>query len=179
MADGDTLGPPMVAWTLLYQMYTAIFKTMERELLPMGVSPPQVLALAAIKLSSEPMTPGRLAALLAQETQSLTGLVDRMEAQGLVQRMRDLPDRRTIRLALTAAGEAKLAAVMPRNEQIAAQVFAGLNARRLAALTRLLEEMRPVALQRAGLDPARSHGWPPMPSAAGGPKDMTSAGAPV
>jgi len=167
MADGDALGPPMVAWTLLYQMYTAIFKTMERELLPAGVSPPQVFALAAIKLSREPMTPGRLAALLAQETQSLTGLVDRMEAQGWVQRMRDLPDRRAIRLTLTAAGEAKLAELMPRNEQAAEQVFAGLNARRLAELTGILEEMRPVVLQRVGLDPARSRGWPPMPSAAG------------
>ena len=179
MADGDTLGPPMVAWTLLYQMYTAIFKTMERELLPMGVSPPQALALAAIKLSSEPMTPGRLAALLAQETQSLTGLVDRMEAHGLVRRMRDLPDRRTIRLVLTAAGEAKLVEVMPRNEQAAAQVFAGLDMRRLDELTRILEEMRPVVLQRAGLDPARSHGWPPIASAAGGSKDATSTGAAV
>ncbi len=168
MADTDALRAPMVAWTLLYQTYTAIFKTMERELLPLGVSPPQAFALAAIKLSLEPMTPGRLAALLAQETQSLTGLVDRMEAQGWVQRIRDLPDRRTIRLALTAAGVAKLAEVMARNEQAAEQVFAGLNARRLAELTGILEEMRPVVLQRVGLDPARSHGWPPMPSAAGG-----------
>ena len=174
MADVDTLGPPMVAWALLYQMHTAIFKTMERELLPIGVSPPQVLALAAIKLSSEPMTPGRLAALLAQETQSLTGLVDRMEAQGLVQRIRDLPDRRTIRLALTVAGEAKLAEVLPRNEQIAEQVFAGLHARRLAELTRILEEMRSMVLQRVGLDPVRSHGWPPMPATAGGSKGNAS-----
>jgi DNA-binding MarR family transcriptional regulator len=168
MEDSDALGPAMVAWALLYQTYTAIFKTMERELLPIGVSPPQAFALAAIKLSTEPMTPGRLAALLAQETQSLTGLVDRMEAQGWVRRMRDLPDRRTIRLALTADGEAKLAEVMPRNELAAGQVFAGLDARRLAALTHILEELRPVALQRVGLDPTRSHGWPPTPGTAGG-----------
>ena len=106
MTDGGSLGPQLVAWTLLYQTYTAIFKTMERALLPIGVSPPQAFALAAIKLSAEPMTPGRLAGMLAQETQSLTGLVDRMESQGWVKRVRDLPDRRTIRLALTAAGEA-------------------------------------------------------------------------
>jgi hypothetical protein len=46
-------------------------------------------------------------------------------------------------------------------------VFAGLHTRRLAELTRILEEMRPVVLQRVGLDPARSHDWPPLPSAAG------------
>ena len=156
------LGPQMAAWTLLYQTYTAIFKTMERALLPLGISPPQAFALAAIRLSEEPMTPGRLAGLLAQETQSLTGLVDRMEGQGWVARMRDLPDRRTIRLALTAQGEAKLDEVMPFNAKAADEVFAGLTAERLAELSRILEEMRPVVLQQIGLDPERSRGWPPV-----------------
>ena len=158
------LGPQMAAWTLLYQTYTAIFKTMERALLPLGISPPQAFALAAIRLSAEPMTPGRLAGLLAQETQSLTGLVDRMEAQGWVARVRDLPDRRTIRLALTKAGESKLDEVMPFNVKAADEVFAGLTPERLSELTRILEEMRPVVLEQIGLDPERSRGWPPIAS---------------
>jgi DNA-binding MarR family transcriptional regulator len=156
------LGPQMAAWTLLYQTYTAIFKTMERALLPLGISPPQAFALAAIRFSEEPMTPGRLAGLLAQETQSLTGLVDRMEAQGWVARMRDLPDRRTIRLALTPAGEAKLDEVMPYNDKAADEVFVGLTPDRLAELSRILEEMRPAVLGQIGLDPERSRGWPPV-----------------
>jgi DNA-binding MarR family transcriptional regulator len=156
------LGPQMAAWTLLYQTYTAIFKTMERALLPLGISPPQAFALAAIRLSEEPMTPGRLAGLLAQETQSLTGLVDRMEAQGWVARMRDLPDRRTIRLALTPEGEAKLDEVMPFNVKAAEEVFAGLTPARLAEMTGILAEMRPVVLEQIGLDPERSRGWPPV-----------------
>jgi DNA-binding MarR family transcriptional regulator len=155
------LSPQMVAWTLLYQTYTAIFKTIERALLPLGISPPQAFALAAIRYSTEPMTPGRLAGLLAQETQSLTGLVDRMEAQGWVARMRDLPDRRTIRLALTAAGEAKLDEIMPFNTKAADEVFSGLAPGRLAELSRLLEEMRPAVLQQIGLDPERFRDWPP------------------
>jgi DNA-binding MarR family transcriptional regulator len=152
----------MVAWTLLYQTYTAIFKTMERALLPLGISPPQAFALAAIRYSTEPMTPGRLAGLLAQETQSLTGLVDRMEAQGWVARMRDLPDRRTIRLALTDAGEAKLDEVMPHNAKAAQEIFAGLTTARLGQLSRILDEMRPAVLGQIGLDPDRFRGWPPV-----------------
>ena len=167
MTDGSSLGPQLVAWTLLYQTYTAIFKTMERALLPIGVSPPQAFALAAIKLSAEPMTPGRLAGLLAQETQSLTGLVDRMESQGWVKRVRDLPDRRTIRLALTAAGEAKLDQLLPHSAIAADEVFAGLSPARLVDLVHILEEMRPVVLERIGLDPERSRGWPPVPANAG------------
>ncbi|MGH2584033.1 MAG: MarR family winged helix-turn-helix transcriptional regulator [Dehalococcoidia bacterium] len=156
------LDPPMIAWTLLYQTYTAVFKTMERALLPLGISPPQAFALAAIYYTTEPMTPGRLAGLLAQETQSLTGLVDRMETQGWVTRRRDLPDRRTIRLALTPAGEAKLDEVMPFNAKAAAEVFAGLTPNRLAELSRTLDEMRPVVLEQIGLNPERFRDWPPV-----------------
>jgi DNA-binding MarR family transcriptional regulator len=168
MTVEGALGAHMVAWTLLYQTYTAIFKTMERALLPIGVSPPQAFALAAIRFSEEAMTPGRLAGLLAQETQSLTGLVDRMEAQGWVRRMRDLPDRRTIRLALTEAGEAKLDEVIPLNGKAAREVFAGLTDARLEDLSRILDEMRPAVLERIGLDPERSRGWPPVASTSAG-----------
>ena len=168
MTDDGALGSHMVAWTLLYQSYTAIFKTMERALLPIGVSPPQAFALAAIKFSAEPMTPGRLAGLLAQETQSLTGLVDRMESQGWVQRMRDLPDRRTIRLALTPTGEAKLEEVLPLNVKAAREVFAGLTGERLDDLSQILNDMRPTVLERIGLDPERSRGWPPVAAPSAG-----------
>ncbi len=164
MTDQGALGPQMVAWTLLYQTYTAIFKTMERALLPLGISPPQAFALSAIRYSVEPMTPGRLAGILAQETQSLTGLVDRMEGQGWVTRMRDLPDRRTIRLALTPDGEAKLDEVMPFNAKAAEEVFAGLTPARLAQLCALLDQMRPVVLEQIGLDPERFRDWPPLES---------------
>jgi DNA-binding MarR family transcriptional regulator len=162
--ETPALGPQMVAWTLLYQTYTAIFKTMERALLPLGISPPQAFALSAIRYSLEPMTPGRLAGILAQETQSLTGLVDRMEAQGWVTRMRDLPDRRTIRLALTADGEAKLDEVMPFNAKAAEEIFAGLSPSRLSELCTILDEMRPVVLEQIGLDPERFRDWPPVES---------------
>lgn len=165
MTDQDVLGPHMTAWTLLYQTYTAIFKSMERSLLPHRISPPQAFALAAIQYSEEPMTPGRLAGLLAQETQSLTGLVDRMEAQGWVERKRDLPDRRSIRLALTAAGEAKLAEVMPLNVQAAEQMFAGLSPARLAELSQILAGMRSSALERIRIDLERTGGWPLAPRA--------------
>lgn len=154
------IGPPLLAWTLLYQAYTATFKTMERTLSPLGISPPQAFALAAIQLSDEPMTPGRLAGLLAQETQSLTGLVDRMEAQGWVERRRDLPDRRTIRLSLTEAGTRKLAEIMPVNQHAAEEIFTGLAPDTLHTLIEILNELRDSVLGRIGLDATRTRVWP-------------------
>ncbi|GGL91205.1 MarR family winged helix-turn-helix transcriptional regulator [Micromonospora yangpuensis] len=42
---------------------------------------------------------------------TLTGIIDTLERDGLVIRQRDATDRRTVRLALTAAGRAKVTAV--------------------------------------------------------------------
>lgn len=47
------------------------------------------------------VTPGRLAERLNLSPAATTALVDRLAAAGLVERVRDLPDRRQVRLRLT------------------------------------------------------------------------------
>ena len=84
------------------------------------------------------LTPTRLADALGQENQGITGLLDRLEQRGWVQRVRDLRDRRTIRLELTDAGAAKLAETIPPGTAALEQVFAGLAAEDIAALTAAL-----------------------------------------
>src|SRR5947209_15908671 len=108
MTDADLRDPKAATWALLYQTFTAIFKETERSLSPAGISGPQAFALACLRYGDAPMIPTRLAGYLAQESQSLTGLIDRMEQHGWVRRVRDLPDRRSLRLEITGAGEAKL-----------------------------------------------------------------------
>ena len=52
-------------------------------------------------LSGQVLTQGRLAEELALSPAATTALVDRLTAAGLVERVRDLPDRRQVRLQLT------------------------------------------------------------------------------
>ena len=49
-----------------------------------------------------PLTPGRLAEHVGLSAPATTALVDRLVAADRVERVRDLPDRRQVRLALTA-----------------------------------------------------------------------------
>ena len=72
------------------------------------------------------MTPSRLAHYLTQETQSVTGLIDRMEKQGWVRRVRDLPDRRAIRLELTPEGESKLDETLAPGIAVTEELFTQL-----------------------------------------------------
>ena len=149
----DPRDPKAVTWALLYQTFTAIFKETERALSPAGISGPQTFALACLKYGGSPMIPSRLASYLAQESQSLTGLIDRMEQHGWVRRVRDLPDRRSLRLEITSAGESKLDEALGQGLRAATSIFECLDPDELHRLAELLERVRTASLDRLGLDP--------------------------
>ena len=151
MQEFDPHDPKAVTWALLYQTFTAIFKETERALSPTGISGPQAFALACLKYGGEPMIPSRLANYLAQESQSLTGLIDRMEQQGWVRRVRDLPDRRSLRLEITPAGETQLESALREGYRAATSIFACLSDDEVRNLAELLERIRISSLERLGL----------------------------
>lgn len=128
-------------WRQLYLTYSTIFKAIERAIAPTGVTLPQALALATIKAGPGPITPSRLAHYLTQETQSVTGLIDRMEKQEWVRRVRDLPDRRAIRLELTETGEAKLNETLGPSGATTSRMFELLTGGELDTLSNLLDRV--------------------------------------
>lgn len=92
----------------------------------LGLTPPQMFALRALDPARHvPMR--ELAARLCCDSSNVTGLVDRLAAQGLVERRDDPRDRRVRMLALTERG----AQVRERLESVILAVpaqLAGLNA---------------------------------------------------
>ena len=140
------------AWRQLYLTYSAIFKAIERSIAPTGVTLPQALALSTIRNGEGPMTPSRLAHYLTQETQSVTGLIDRMERQGWVRRVRDLPDRRAIRLELTEDGAAKLDETSLPGFDTTERMFSKLKGAELEELTALLGRVYLGAMEHLGKD---------------------------
>lgn len=151
--------PPILVWALLYQTFTAIFKETERALANAGISGPQAFALMCLKYGTSPMIPARLANYLAQESQSLTGLLDRMESQGWVRRVRDLPDRRSLRIELTEKGAAKLTQAEELGLPAMERAFSCVSEQELVQLGDTLERLRTAALLRLGLDPAEARSW--------------------
>ncbi|HTV38950.1 MAG TPA: MarR family transcriptional regulator [Candidatus Sulfotelmatobacter sp.] len=75
-----------------------------------GLTPQQHQAMLAIKgfPGPDPIKIGELAERLQILHHSAVGLVDRLVAQKHARRLRDATDRRQVRLALTARGEAAL-----------------------------------------------------------------------
>jgi len=92
------------AWTLLLEMLVA-----ERSRLPMiaaslGLSEAQCLLLQRLDPNA-PLAMCRVAEALDCDPSNVTGIVDRLERRGLVERRADPRDRRVKQLLLTAKGE--------------------------------------------------------------------------
>ncbi len=88
---------------------------------------------------------GDLALALDVSPRNITGLVDHLQADGLVERIPDPNDRRSIQAHLTPAGLTKVRAVVREAVAIPARVVAGLSPQELAQLRdlcyRLVETM--------------------------------------
>jgi DNA-binding MarR family transcriptional regulator len=70
---------------------------------PMGLTPPQSLVMLAL-WEAEPLRVNALAARLSLEPATLSPLLKRLEAAGLVLRRRDPDDERAVAVTLTPAG---------------------------------------------------------------------------
>ena len=95
----------LLSWVLVSEVYWMSNKLLERRLFDLGISASQARMFAVIHSAKEPIKPSSVALLLFQETQSITGILHRVEAQGWVQRSPDPNDRRAVGLTLTTAGK--------------------------------------------------------------------------
>ena len=77
---------------------------LEKRLSHLSLSVAQQRILALAYFAKESLTPSMLAALLLQETHSVSGLLNRLEDRDLITRTRDRQDRRVVWVALTPAG---------------------------------------------------------------------------
>ena len=139
-------------WLLLQQTYLLTYKAVEQALARVGVSHAQASVLLALKRAGEPLPLSRLARVLVQEAQSVTSLVDRLEARGLVRRVPDRRDRRVIHVELTEQGESAFADVLPAASSGATGAFAGLDADESARLRELLGAVRARSARALALD---------------------------
>jgi len=95
----------------LYRTTNAVVRELDQRLArEHGVTFVQMLTLLAISSIEKPQ-PHLVADHLAQQSQTVTGVLDRLERLGYVTRRRDLGDRRAVRLELTPTGTSLVNAV--------------------------------------------------------------------
>src|ERR1051325_6986151 len=84
---------------------------------PLGLTFPQYLVILEL-LDGAPLSVGALGARLDMDTGTITPLVKRLEAAGMVSRVRDRTDERRVLVDLTAAGRALEADVRSVTDKI-------------------------------------------------------------
>ena len=106
----------------LHQISVAIFM---QETEAFGVTPVQYAALQAV--GHQPgMDQRTLARTIGFDTSTIAGVIDRLEARGLMQRNASAQDRRVRLLTLTEAGVALLAALVPAMLQAQQRILSPL-----------------------------------------------------
>ncbi|MDY6892322.1 MAG: MarR family transcriptional regulator [Chloroflexota bacterium] len=77
----------MTTWSVLSQTWTAINKVAEAKLAKVGLTPEKATVLWACRDYPGPLIPAEIARLMFRENQTIAGLLNRMEKDGLVTRI--------------------------------------------------------------------------------------------
>jgi len=125
------------AWTLFWSIFTADKPRRMALLNELGLAPMQSMALMHLQ-PGQPMTMSALAHALMCDNSNVTGIVDRLEAHGLVERRPAEHDRRVKTLVVTDKGIATRAEV-ERSMSVPPPPLAGLSDADAASLRDILQ----------------------------------------
>ncbi len=147
---------------LLAETYQAFERLSGRHVRELGLTPAQFDIVATLG-----NTPGMSFRQLGERTLitkgTLTGVVDRLEARGLVERIASDVDRRSVSVRLTTAGEREFRRVFEPHVAHCKRGFAGWSSADLAALETQLTRLRDglAAAERERPDPGARKGFSP------------------
>jgi DNA-binding MarR family transcriptional regulator len=142
---------PTRFWVALARAYRVAFRRHARALAPLGITVAQFDLLATLHRSPEAgLRMGELSGRLLVTEGNVTGLVDRLEAGGMVERRADPTDRRALRVRLTPEGRRVAETAVPVVEAELERAFAGLDSGEMRTTQRLLRRARRSAEREEG-----------------------------
>lgn len=135
-------------WVLLHQTTDAMVRTREDELRQFSISRMQSAVMFIVKAIEGPATPAEISRWLFREPHTVSGLLNRMEKQGLVRRVKDLERKNLIRVTLTEKGEK--AYHQSRELKVIHEILSCLSPKERDNLRTYLERLRNKALRELG-----------------------------
>ncbi len=134
------------AYVKLLRACRAVAGRVEPRLAAEGLTLTQLGVLEVI-LHKGPMTHRELGRKVLTSAGNMTDVVDKLEARGLVRRVRVANDRRQVRVELTDAGAALIGGLFPRHANDIAHAMAGLDREETRQLGELLRKLGMAAAQ--------------------------------
>jgi MarR family 2-MHQ and catechol resistance regulon transcriptional repressor len=137
------------AYVKLLRASRAVLARVEPRLAAAGLTPTQFGVLEAI-LHIGPLSQRELCLKVLTSPGNMTDVVDKLEARGLVHRVRQQADRRAVQVELTAAGRALIEPLFAQHAGDIRDVMGNLNREELKQLADLLRRLGTAA--EAGLE---------------------------
>jgi DNA-binding MarR family transcriptional regulator len=136
-------------WVRLLKAHALVLRELRRRL-PEPLTLPQFDVLMQLHRHADGMTSRELTRELLVTAGNVTGLVDRLQALGLVERRPVPEDRRAVRVVLTPRGRRVARQAIPRHRRDVETLLSPVGARDLARLRRLLGRLGRSLEQPAG-----------------------------
>ena len=150
------------AWTQFRQSWAATYRAVERSLTKTGLTPIKVNVLWFCKTMPGPLTPAELSRLLFRESQTIAGLLARMEKEGLIERVPKRKGRPFTEVKITAKGEELLRPAREAVCPLIARIMSSLSVEEHDQFQNLLLKVRRKALEELHIE------LRPLPSSAFG-----------
>jgi len=138
-------------WALLEQACDATRRARDNELREFGISRMQAEILFIVKAIDGPATPAEISRWLFRKAHTVSGLLERMEKQGLVRQVKDLERKNMIRVVIAEKGEE--AYQRSRELQVIRMILSCLSSEQQEDLRVYLERLRNKALEELRVKP--------------------------
>ncbi len=132
----------MKSWLLIHQSHNLLNKSENAIFAKLGLTNRKHSVLLAIKNLPDPVTVTDVAQWLDRNPNGISMIIDRMEKDGLVNRVKNMPDRRAVRLTITRKGEELCEEASALTWQLFQNIFSELSEKELFNLSSILEKVR-------------------------------------
>jgi MarR family 2-MHQ and catechol resistance regulon transcriptional repressor len=150
--DDPNAAAAVETYVKLLRAARAVTARVEPRLTAYGLTTTQLGVLEAI-LHKGALTHRELGRKVLTSAANMTDVIDKLEARGLVRRVRSPADRRQVKVELSPCGRSLIEDIFPRHAQDIAAAMAGLDAAALAELGELLRSLG-VAASAQSSEPA-------------------------
>ena len=139
MYDYNFSDSAFTTWVLLRQTWSAIQKVAERKLAKSGLTPEQVDVLWICRDYPDPLIPAEISRLMFREEQTVTGLLNRLEREGMVKRVPKRKGKPFTEIKITDKGTEAAGAGVEIAMSLITEVMSTLSAPEHEELQRLLQ----------------------------------------
>jgi DNA-binding MarR family transcriptional regulator len=143
--------------TSLLQVADIFVKVRERELLPQNLSATSAAILFLVDAMGQDVTPSKITRMLLREPHSISGILIRMEINGLLKRTKNMERKNLIRITLTAKGENALKQAM--KQAGTTHVLSKLTEEQRSKLKKSLNILKEAGVKELNLSP-KALPWP-------------------